>query len=248
MARDFVQLDLLEWNEQPKANELTFEAVDQILEDHNKQKETSRRTDICFDWQACMHRDICFTPDNEEAGICFIDEPDKLPRGAFSRCEMKVLAAGFSLVRYAREEKKIELSEVSTISTEQLSEGFCDECGVYPCCCWDDGLSPVTSWTALEQFPTYAAAERKLKELKENGCIETGVDGKIIMTGWNQPGGLLKAGFEFYRVYGFHTYDTGHCIKVGSKNWSNLAKYSTRAELRTVWDKLMNEDPKALEG
>lgn len=200
MAKDFVQMDLLEWQD--------------------TSQETSRRTDICFAWEACMHRDICFTPENEEAGICFIDEPDQLPRGIFSRCELKVLAAGFSLVRYTREEKKIELSEAD----------------------------PINGWAALEPFPTFAAAERKLKELKDKGDIETGIDGKIIMTVWNRPGGLIKAGFEFYRVYGFHAYDTGHCIKVGSKNWSNLAKYKDRPELRIAWDKLMNEDPKALEG
>jgi hypothetical protein len=68
------------------------------------------------------------------------------------------------------------------------------------------------------------------------------------MSGWNQPGGLLKSGFEFYRCYGFHDYDSSFCIKQGSKNWSNWGKYSSREELKKAWDKLMNEDPKALEG
>lgn len=220
MAKDFVQMDLFNW---PNSFEqLAADYKDVVFEPCPQRKdiENARRSGICPDWQACMHRDICFTPENEQDGICFIDEPDKLPRGEFSRCELKVLAAGFHLVRYTREEKKLELSEA-------------DICN---------------GWTALEPFPTYVAAERKLKELKSQGHIETGLDGKIIMSGWNQPGGLSKAGFEFYRVYGFHTYDTGHCIKVGSKNWSNLAKYKDRAELRAAWSRLMTEDPKALEG
>jgi hypothetical protein len=215
MASDFVQMDLLAWGGvHPEQEECLHTPFDEFIEN-------DRRTKICPDWQACMHQDICFTPENEQNGICFIDEPDKVPRsGPFSRCELKVLAEGFSLVRYTRDEKKIEVTK----------------------------FIPEYGWDVLEPFPTFAAAERKLKELKEQGCIETGLDGKIIMSGWNQPGGLRKAGFEFYRVYGFHAYDTSHCIKVGSKNWSNLTKYKDRAELRAGWSKLMTEDPKALEG
>lgn len=220
MAKDFVQMDLLEWSNSYQTLAEQYKNIDFAPCAERADIENDRRTGICPDWQACMHHEICFTPQNEQAGICFIDEPDKLPRETFSRCELKVLAGGFSLVRYTREEKKIELSEAD----------------------------PCNGWTALEVFPTFAAAERKLKELKDKGDIETGLDGKIIMTGWNQPGGLSKAGFEFYRVYGFHSYDTSHCIKIGSKNWSNLAKYKDRAELRAAWNKLMSEDPKALEG
>lgn len=138
----------------------------------------------------------------------------------FRRDEAKLLDAGFRLVRYRRYDKTIELSEAD----------------------------PCNGWLLLDPFPTYAAAERKLKEFKDKGNIETGTDGKIIMSGWNQPGGLLKAGFEFYRCYGFHDYDSSFCIKQGSKNWSNWGKYSSREELKKAWDTLMNEDPKALEG
>lgn len=41
--------------------------------------ESDRRTAICKNWAECQHKDICFTPANEKAGICFIDEPGKLP-------------------------------------------------------------------------------------------------------------------------------------------------------------------------
>lgn len=225
MATDFVQMSifdlLLPQQPDPVADIgiQTSEPSHLAKEFLDFKQESARRTGICPDWQACMHKDICFTPENEEKGICFIDEPDKVPdRGPFSLCELKVLAAGFMLVRYDRDAKKIELSEA-------------DICN---------------GWTALSQFPTYAAAERALKELTGKGYIWTGLDGKIVMSG--QSGKLMAEGFEFYRVYGFHSYDTGHCIKIGSKNWSNLAKYAGRVALRAAWNKLMTEDPKALEG
>lgn len=190
-----------------------------------EQAENDRRASICATWETCEYKNICFTPQNEDDGICFVDEPHRIPadlRPVFSRDEQKVLAAGFSLVRYTRDEKKIEIS--------------------------NDGIND--GWATLEPFPTYAAAERKLNEYKTAGYINTGLEGKIIMTGWNQPGGLLKAGFEFFRCYGLKSYDQlgGYCIKQGSRNWSNLAKFGTREELKTAWDKLMNEDMKALEG
>lgn len=198
--------------------------IEETEEDKRQEEweENERREAICKTWKECEHKEICFTPQNEEDGICFFDEPHRIPvehRPIFSRDQLKVLASGFNLVRYTRDEKKIEMSEAD----------------------------PCNGWLLLEPFPTFAAAERKLKELKERGDIETGIDGKIIMSGWNQPGGLLKAGFEFYRCCGLHSYDTSFCIKVGSKNWSNLAKYPDAAALRTAWSELMNNS-KALEG
>lgn len=212
MAKDFVQMSLLDL--------MMPEVVEALPQEET---ENERRDTICRMWRDCEHNGICFTPQNEEDGICFIDEPHRIPaelRPTFSRDEQKVLAAGFALVRYSREERKIELSEAD----------------------------PNNGWTALEPFATYAAAERKLKELKGKGNIETGLDGKIIMSGWNQHGGLIKHGFEFYRVYGLRHYDSGFCIKQGSKNWSNWGKFGNRGELKVAWDKLMNEDMKALEG
>lgn len=152
------------------------------------------------------------------------DQPDlvKVPAAmsCYSRDERKVVAAGFGLVRYNRDLKTVQITN-------------------------DD---PATGWGPAVPFNTYAAAERTLKATIEQGCIETGLDGKIVMSGWNRPGRLMEAGFEFYRCYGLRNYDTGSCIKVGSKNWSNLAKYGSREELQQAWDKLMSDDPKALEG
>lgn len=153
-------------------------------------------------------------------------QPEKAETGwrnimtfGFSRDQAKVLAAGFMLVRYTREEKLVE------VSAPLMEEG----------------------WKQFEPFPTYAAAERKLKEMIESGRVNTDNTGKIIMTGWNQPG-VRKEGFEFYRCYGLYEYHTSCCIKQGSTNWSNWGKYKDREELKEAWDKLMNEDPKALEG
>lgn len=140
----------------------------------------------------------------------------------FSRDERKLMDFGYSLVRYTREEKRIEITDAAQIHL---------------------------GWITLDPFTTYAAAERKLKELKGFGLIEVNARGLVIMTGWNLPGGLLKSGFEFYRAYGLKDYDQhgGFCIKVGSKNWSNLAKYPDRESLQATWDELM-KDSKALEG
>jgi len=41
--------------------------------------ENDRRTGICKTWEECEHKDICFLPENEIAGVCYKDEPDKLP-------------------------------------------------------------------------------------------------------------------------------------------------------------------------
>lgn len=140
--------------------------------------------------------------------------------GYFSRDEIKVLSEGFNLVRYCRFDKTIEMSEAD----------------------------PCNGWLLLDPFPTYAAAERKLKEKKDRGDIETGTDGKIIMTGWNQPNGLSKAGFEFYRRYDINQYTPTGSIKQGSKNWSNWGKYDNQEELQAAWDTLMETDMKALRG
>lgn len=161
----------------------------------------------------------CVFPADQAQAAAPAPLPDNIS-DVFSRDERKVLAAGFALVRYTRDAKLIQLSEA-------------DLCN---------------GWCSLDPFKTYAEAERKLKELKSRGHIETDSRGKIVMSGWNQPGGLLKAGFEFYRSYWFRDEEKETCsIKVGSRNWSNLAKFGSRAELEAAWTKLM-EDPKALEG
>jgi hypothetical protein len=207
---DLIQYSLFDQVEEPSAAETVGIS----------EKEQGMRDKICKEWRICPYGETCMDDTINLDCICFKDEPDKLPLGAFSKCQMKVLSAGFPLVRYTRNEKKIEITEAD----------------------------PVNGWAVLEPFPTFAAAERKLRELKDKGHIETGVDGKIIMSGWNQPGGLLKAGFEFYRCYGLNQYDQGCCIKHGSKNWSNWGKYGCREELKKAWDDLMINDPKALEG
>lgn len=107
---------------------------------------------------------------------------------------MKVIDAGFPLVKYYREQKIIRVSEA------ELSNG----------------------WAVLPEFTTYAQAERELKRLKTAGHIESNIDGTIVMTGWNQPGSLITSGFEFYRCYGLRDFDTTCCIKQGSRNWKKF--------------------------
>lgn len=222
MTSRYVQLDLMTWNDVPHPATV-FES----------EKETALRDSICKEWRECTHGATCMNDEINVDCVYYKDEPYKLPESAkpqidfktlintgYSRDEAKVLAAGYMLVRYTREEKLIEVS--AAIATD--------------------------GWKEFEPFLTYAAAERKLKEMIDSGRINTGHDGKIIMTGWNRPGGLINDGFEFYRCYGMNAYDQGCCIKQGSKNWSNWGKYADQAELITAWDGLMNDDLKALEG
>lgn len=42
-------------------------------------EEADRRAQICQDWEECEHREICFTPKNEQEGICFKDAPHRIP-------------------------------------------------------------------------------------------------------------------------------------------------------------------------
>lgn len=183
---------------------------------------TAVRDSICEEWRRCIWAEACMTPANDETGICYKDEPDQLPLTAFSRDELKVFRAGFFLVKYYREEKELRIADTTL----------------------DNG------WTMLNAFPTYASAERRLKEYKEAGYVESSREGKIVMTGWHFHQELKTAGFEFYRAYGLR--DNSYqgepcCIKAGSKNWSNLAKYPDKAAIRQAWFELM-QDPKALEG
>lgn len=175
----------------------------------------------CKEWRWCQWGEACMSPANDQEAFAYCENPRKAPLSALSRDELKVVAAGFPLVKYFREEKTIRVSEAD----------------------------PANGWIELPAFATYAQAERKLKALKEEGHIESSVDGTIVMTGWNIPGRIKDAGFEFYRRYGHRAYDAGMgcCIKTGSRNWSNLAKYDTTEQLQQAWEHLMQQ-PKALEG
>jgi hypothetical protein len=43
------------------------------------EEEHARRDSICKEWTGCEHKNICFTPENEEAGDCFIASPELIP-------------------------------------------------------------------------------------------------------------------------------------------------------------------------
>lgn len=145
---------------------------------------------------------------------------DLMNKGGYSRDQAKVLRAGFCLAKYTRELKQIEFT------------------------CTD----PLDGWAVLDGFPTYAAVERKLKEiLDQPEYVATGDDGTIGGS-TNLNGKLQKAGFEFYRVYGLHEYHTDFRIKMGSKNWATFKKCDSKEQLLSAWDKLMETDMKALKG
>ena len=62
-------------------NNQQFCLVEEIKEQKQQAElaEFARRDGICKDWRFCDHKDICFLPENEIAGICFKDEPHRIP-------------------------------------------------------------------------------------------------------------------------------------------------------------------------
>ncbi|NTW87802.1 MAG: hypothetical protein HGB26_01460 [Desulfobulbaceae bacterium] len=219
MARDSFTLSLFDHIVDANKKVEPITAAAPVTTAHVAGEETCR-DEICKEWLTCRWGDACM--DDHQINLeccCFKDEPHRIPLDALSRDERKVASAGLPLVKYFREQKTI------WVSCAELANG----------------------WEKLPEFATYAQAERKLKALKEQGHIESDRDGKIVMSGWMIANALRANGFEFYRCYGLEDYQTGCCIKIGSKNWSNLAKYDTPEELRAAWDDLMNQ-PSALEG
>lgn len=145
---------------------------------------------------------------------------DLMNKGGYSRDQAKVLRAGFQLVKYTRESKQIEFT----------------------------GTDPLDGWSLLDGFPTYAAVERKLKEmLDQSEYVATGDDGTIGGS-TNMSGKLRKAGFDFYRVYGLREYENDFRIKQASKNWATFKKCDSAEQLQAAWDDLMETDMKALKG
>lgn len=141
-------------------------------------------------------------------------------RGFYSD-EAKILCAGFSLVRYAREEKRIY---------QVLTDGPITYC-------WLKGLP----------FATYAAAEKTLAQLLLTNplCIQVSESGQV--TGYKNINKLGAAGFDLYRSEGIIPGHGTPRIKCFSKNWGNWNKYASGEEVKAAWDELM-KDKKALQG
>ena len=97
----------------------------------------------------------------------------ELQKKRFALDEAKILRAGFSLVRYDRAEKKV-------LKT-----------------CKD----PLLGWFLVGVYPTFAAAERQLKEcLADPYSVEVTASGTVMNSnGWAK---LRAAGFESYRAEG----------------------------------------------
>lgn len=153
----------------------------------------------------------------------FVEEQIDLLQGddgssTYSADELKILNAGFALVRYDRDNKTVQCTREDYL------------CG----------------WAPPIPFITYAAAEKTLKGmLAADNVVEVLSGGNVNMTTSSKK--LRTAGFEFYRSEGIipgHGYPR---IKIGSKNWGTWAKYETGAECQSAWDELM-KDPKALVG
>jgi hypothetical protein len=80
--------------------------------------EHARRDSICKEWIECEHKNICFTPQNEEEAICFKDEPHRIPGP-----EDKAIV-------YARSEKVIELPVEAFASKGALEKARTGMAGV----------------------------------------------------------------------------------------------------------------------
>ncbi len=150
-------------------------------------------------------------------------QPDLIKTRAATICyspdETKILASGFSLVRYDREAKTVQCNFVD---------------------------NPDKGWAPAVPFNTYAAAEKTLKEMLQLATVvEVSLDGKANMTTSSKK--LFAAGFEFYRSEGIvpgHGYPR---IKQYSKNWGTWQKYETPEQCQAAWDELM-QDQIALQG
>lgn len=187
----------------------------------DKDVDEAKNYSICADWKWCTWGAACMTPENDETGHCYKENTDNLPLTAMSRDEIKVFAAGYSLVKYLREKKIVR------VSAEE----------------------PENGWIELGPFATYSQAERKVKELRGKGYVECNEIGTISMSGGDYPGlkSLRALGFEFYRVEGITPGHGTPRIKIASKNWGTFVKYTTREEVKKAWEELL-QDPKSLEG
>jgi len=143
-----------------------------------------------------------------------------LVKKGFTRDEAKVLVAGFSLVKYFREEKKVIAS------------------------CKD----PLLGWYLVGIKTTYAAAERELKDrLQDAMTVESCVEGKIVMN--TSAKKLYAAGFDFFRMRGVDLqYGESPKIVQGRSNWSTWGKYETVPAMVKEWFGVVMPDPKALQG
>ena len=192
-------------------------------EEEKKQAQEAERDSICHEWRECGYRDVCFTPENIEAGICFKDEPDKLITPAseltfenlmtwgFNRNEAKILTAGFSLVKYDREAKQLSIS----------------------------AEDPRAGWMTLPARETFSAAERDLEKMIEDGLINVAGNIKGTVAGHKCTHKLRAAGFEFYR-------NGGDRIKFGD-SWKTWKKFDDSMDCSAAFETLLTSNPKALE-
>jgi len=139
--------------------------------------------------------------------------------------EAKILAAGFILVRYIREEKTVY---------ERL-----------PGDKWHLG------WLKLmgSPFATFTQAERQLAAiLKDPQVIQVRPETGEVITGTGRCyDKLVLAGFDLYRSEGIVAGHGRPRIKCYTKGWGNWKKFETGKECQKAWDELMLTD-KALQG
>lgn len=147
---------------------------------------------------------------------------DILQEKGFSHDEAKILAAGFILVRYNREEKRVDLATPK---------------------------GPVPdSWLKGLPEKTYAAAERSLGYLLDApSYIQVDENGYAERSSHKSIKKLVDAGFEFYRQEGVMKGHGTPRIKIASKNWGTWRKFESGAEVVDAWTELMKNE-KALQG
>ena len=174
-----------------------------------------------FDWKDAGRGVIVEAQESKRQADVRASIEDLRSRG-FHRDEIKILRAGFSLVRYNREEKTI--SET-----------------------WDD---PILGWYLVDSYNTYAAAERKLAEIVQDPAIvQVSLDGKGVYSGRDENK-LQKAGFDFYRVEDPAFNDSYPRIKSRSSGWGTFKRFEKgdNVGVRSAFADLMENDEKALEG
>jgi hypothetical protein len=84
-----------------KQHEMVWECKQAVQETEEKDCKLSdvplsddemiRRDGICKEWRLCDYKDTCFTPENEEVGICFVDSQAALPKNIDQKAVNKLV-------------------------------------------------------------------------------------------------------------------------------------------------------------
>lgn len=136
---------------------------------HEAHPECGSCCELCKD--QCNLSQTCLLKEAEEEKQTEKPTVNELMLWGYNHNEAKILAAGFSLVKYDREAKQLFIS----------------------------AEDPRGGWLLLPERETFAAAERDLEQMIADGSINVAGNHKGTVAGHKCMHRLRAAGFEFYR-------------------------------------------------